>query len=146
MAKSSVAANPYATRTPKPKVVDLIALLGNRQRSNYRKISRSLKRLPGVHAELNYFGSSWGWALRYRRGDAILCTMHMLPAKFDATVTVTRSLEEWAMGPNHLSPTTKRDLVSLRRYAHTKWLTMPLSSDRRTRDLLRMIRFKVTGK
>jgi hypothetical protein len=144
MAKARSRANPYAHRIPKPKILDLIGLLSARQRANYRKIARSLKRLPGVHAELNYFGSSWGWALRYRRGDASLCTMHMLPARFEATVTVTRSLEEWAMGPNHLSPTTKRDLVSLRRYAHTKWLTMPLSSERRSRDLLRMICFKVT--
>ena len=145
MAKAKSHANPYALRVPKPKILHLIGLLGSRQRANYRRISRSLKRLPGVHAELNYYGSSWGWALRYRRGDATLCTMHMLPSRFDATVTVTRSLEEWAMGPNHLSPTTKRDLVSLRRYSHSHWLTMPLSSERRARDLLRMIRFKVTG-
>jgi len=146
MAKAKSPANPYAHRNPKPKILNLIGLLDLRQRANYHKMARSLKRLPGVHAELIYFGSSWGWALRYRRGDATLCTMHMLPDKFEATLTVTRSLEEWAMGPNHLSPTTKRDLVSLRRYSHTKWLTMTLSTERRSRDLLRMIRFKVTGK
>ena len=130
MAKAKSPANPYAHRIPKPKILSLMGLLSAQQRASYRKIARSLKRLPGVHAELNYYGSSWGWALRYRRGDATLCTMHMLPVKFEATVTVTRSLEEWAMGPNHLSMATKRDIVSLRRYAHTKWLTMPLSSER----------------
>ncbi|MBI3448705.1 MAG: DUF3788 family protein [Acidobacteria bacterium] len=145
MAKARSRANPYAHRVPKPKILDMIALLRASQRANYRKLSRSLKRIPGVHGEMNFYGSSWGWALRYRRGDATLCTVHMLPEKFEATITVTRTLEEWAMGPNHLSPTTKRDLVSLRRYSHTKWLTMPLGSERRTRDLVRMMRFKITG-
>ncbi len=146
MARATSPANPYAERNPKPKILDMIRLLGAAQRANYHKLSRSLKRLPGVHAELNYFGTSWGWALRYRRGDATLCTLHFLPSKLGATVTVTRAVEDWAMGPNHLSTTTKRDLVSLRRYSHTKWLTMPLSSARRSQDLLRMIRHKVSAK
>ena len=146
MARAKSSANPYAQRNPKPKILSMIVLLNRRQRENYRKLARSLKRLPGVHAEMNYYGSSWGWALRYRRGDATLCTMHFLPSRFEATVTVTRPLEDWAMGPNHLSPGTKRDLVSLRRYSHSRWLTMPLHSSMRARDLLRMIRYKVSGK
>lgn len=138
--------NPYAAPVPKPKIVDLIRLLTPRQKSSYRALSRSLKRLPGVHAELHYFGKTWGWTLRYRRGDAILCTMHFLPSCFDVTITVTRALDDWAAGPNHLSPVTKRDLRALRRYAHAKMLRMPLGSPRRTLDLLRMVRFKVEGR
>lgn len=143
MARARIRGNPYASRLPKPRIVDLISLLTCRQRANYRTVSRALKRMPGVHGELYHHGESWGWTLRYRRGDAILCTMHFLPSKLDATITVTRALDEWAVQPNHLSPVTKRGINSLRRYAHANLLRMPLGSRRRTLDLLRMVRFKL---
>jgi hypothetical protein len=145
MARAKLPPNPFAQRSPKPKVVSLIKLLTPRQKASYRRLARSLKRLPGVHAELNYFGEEWGWALRYRRGPAMLCTLHFLPSRFDVTLTVPRRMEEWGLGPNHLSPTTKRDLQSLKRHAPTKMLRMPLGTPRRTQDLGRMIRFKVLG-
>ena len=143
MARAKSPANPYAHRTPKPAIVSLIRLITANQKRHYRNLARSLKRLPGVHAELNYYGKEWGWALRYRRGDAALCTLHFLPRKFEATITVPRRLEEWGQGPNHLSPATKRDLHALKRHAHPRMLRMPLASARRGRDLARMIRVKV---
>jgi len=145
MARAQTPVNPYSRRHPKPKILDLIQLLNGRQRSTYRRLSRSLKRLAGVHGEIYYYGSSWGWALRYRRGDAALCTVHFLPRKFEATVTIPRGLDEWAMGPNHLSTVTKKDLLSLRRYSHTKMLRMPLGSARRGLDLLKIVRHKVSA-
>jgi hypothetical protein len=146
MVRARSAVNPYASRNPKPKIVDLIGLLAGSQRASYQRIVRSMKRLPGVHGELNYFGAQWGWALRYRRGDATLCTVHFLPRRFEATVTVNRTLEEWAMGPNHISQSTKRDLHLLRRHTHTKWLRIPVGSERRAKDLVRILRWKVTGR
>jgi len=145
MARAHRPANPFAHRSPKPKVVALIKLITPRQRGNYHRLARSLKRLPGVHAELNYFGKEWGWALRYRRGDAALCTLHFLPSKFEATITVPRKMEDWALGPNHISGTTKREIRSLRKTS-SRMLRMPLGTPRRGVDLARMIRFKVTDK
>jgi len=142
MARARIPVNPYASRVPKPRVVHLIGLLTCRQRANYRTLARALKRLPGVHGELYHHGESWGWTLRYRRGDATLCTMHFLPSRLDSTITITRGLEEWAMGPNHLSPVSKKDIAALRRCGHPKMLRMPLGSRRRTLDLLRMVRYK----
>jgi hypothetical protein len=127
MARPKNPVNPYAHRTPKPNVVSLIRLLTTPQKRNYRYLVRSLKRLPGVHGELNYYGKEWGWALRYRRGDAMLCTLHLLPRRFEATITVPKGLEDWALGPNHLSPATKRDLLSLTRQVPTKMLRLPLA-------------------
>jgi hypothetical protein len=146
MARARTPVNPYSHRLPKPKVLDLIGLLTSRQKARYRRLSRSLKHVPGVHAELNYYGSSWGWALRYRRGDATLCTLHFLPSRFETTVTVTRALDKWAMSPNHLSRLTKKDLRSLRPYVHAKMLRMPLHTERRAVDLIKMVRYKVAAR
>jgi hypothetical protein len=146
MARAGNSANPFSFQTPKPKIVDLINLITARQRTNYRSISRSLKRLPGVHARLIYYGKEWGWALRYQRGDATLCTLHFLPSRFEATITVTPNLEAWGMGANHLSPPTRRSLHSLQRNSQIKMLRMTLGPPHRARDLARMVRHKVQSK
>jgi hypothetical protein len=144
MVQASSPGNPYSTRAPKPQIVALLQLLTRKQRDHYHKLARSLKILPGVHAELNFYGSEWGWALRYRRGDASLCTLHFLPSKLDATITVPHKLTEWALGPNHLSLTTKRDLKSLKN-GTARMIRFSLGRQNRGRDLARMIRYKVTG-
>lgn len=146
MARARSPLNPFAQRQPKPKVLHLIKLPNARQRANYRRLSRSFKRLAGVHADLHYYGTSWGWALRYRRGDEQLCTLHFLPSRLDATVTLSRSLYDWALGPNHISTLTKRDLLSLKRDASPKMLTLPLGSAKRTTDLIKVVRFKVSAR
>lgn len=143
MPRAGRSTNPFAKLAPKPKIVDLLKLITPNQKATFRNVSRSLKRMAGVHATLNYYGKEWGWALRYQRGDATLCTLHFLPAKLDATITVSTKLEDWARGPNHLSPATKRSLHSLRRRLHTKMIRLPLGSPLKAKDLVNMVRFKV---
>jgi hypothetical protein len=139
-------ANPYSRPDPKPTIVELLGLITPRQKSTYQSVSRSLKRLAGVHASLNYYGKEWGWALRYSRGDATLCTLHFLPSKLDATVAVSRKLEDWGLGPNHLSRATKRSLGSGRASNPARLIRMPLASPPRARDLVKMVRFKVQAR
>ncbi len=146
MGRAGGSVNPFAQPAPKPKIVDLISLITAKQKGTYRNLSRSLKRLHGVHANLNYYGNEWGWALTYRHGDATLCTLHFLPSKLEVTVTVSRTLADWSEGPNHLSRATKRSLQSVRWKSHGTLLRMPLGSPHRARDLVKMVRFKVQSR
>lgn len=146
MGRAGSRVNPFAQPAPKPKIVDLLRLLTAKQKGTFRNLSRSLKRIAGVHAGLNYYGNEWGWALTYRRGDATLCTLHFLPSRLEATVTVTRELDDWSRGPNHLSRTTKRSLQSLSWKNHSKMMRMSLRSPHRTRDLVKMVRHKARSR
>ena len=146
MSPADHSANPFSHPDPKPKIFELLRLITPRQKQTYRNVSRSLKRLAGVHATLNFYGKEWGWALRYSRGDATLCTLHFLPSSLEATITVTRKLEDWGLGPNHLSPGTKRSLLSITESPSTKMLRMPLGNPLRARDLVKMVRFKVQSR
>lgn len=146
MARAGHSTNPYSEQDVKPKFGDLLALITPSQKEIYQTVSRSLKRLPGVHSRLNFYGKEWGWALRYSRGDATLCTLHFLPSKLEATLTVTRRLEDWGLGPNHVSPATKRSLRSIAVSPPTKLLRLPLGSPVRAKDLVRMVRYKVQSR
>lgn len=143
MGRAGHSVNPYSEQDSKPRLSDLLALITPTQKRTYRNVSRSIKRLPGVRSKLNFYGKEWGWALRYSRGDATLCTLHFLPSKLEATLTVTRKLEDWGLGPNHLSPATKRSLRSISISPPTKLLRISLGSSYKAADLVRMVRFKV---
>lgn len=146
MPRAGHPANPYAQQDPKPKIVDLLKLITPRQKSTYQNVSRSLKRIPGVHAQLNYYGKEWGWALRYLRGDATLCTLHFLPSKLEATITVTQKLQDWGLGPRQLSPATKRSLNTVTTAPDATMLRLPLGTPYRAQDLVKMVRFKVQSR
>ncbi len=143
MPRAGKSANPFAQPAPKPKIIDLLRLITAGQKSTFRNLSRSLKRMPGVHPQLIHYGNEWGWALSYLRGDATLCTLHFLPSKLDVTITISRPLEEWCLSRNHLSRPTKRLLHSLSPRSHLRMVRMPVGSPRRARDLVRMVRAKV---
>ncbi len=87
--------HPFAKKDPKPTRARLVSLLDPLGRKRYGEVERFLAGVTGSTSGLFYYGSQWGWAVRYLLGAKnTLCTLHLLPNTFEATVTLGKDMDE----------------------------------------------------
>jgi len=96
--------NPFASRNPRPALEDLLDLVNERDQIRFARLDNSLLE-GGAFRELYYYGTSWGWAVRYRHGRQTLMTVHFLPGHIEVTrPNVAGRLEEDAQGTAGAEP------------------------------------------
>ena len=80
--------HPFARKDPKPTRARLVSLLDPLGRKRYSEVEWFLATINGATSGLYYYSSGgWGWAVRYLLGAKnTLCTLHLLPNNFEATV------------------------------------------------------------
>jgi hypothetical protein len=87
--------HPFAKKDPKPTRARLVSLLDPLGRKRYAEVERVLATITGATSGLFHYGTAWGWAVRYLLGaKTTLCTLHLLPNTFEATVVVGKELDE----------------------------------------------------
>ena len=87
--------HPFAKKDPKPTRARLVSLLDPLGRKRYGEVERFLATVNGATSGLFYYGPMWGWAVRYLLGaKATLCTLHLLPNSFEATVALGKEMDE----------------------------------------------------
>jgi hypothetical protein len=87
--------HPFAKRDPKPTRARLVSLLDPLGRKRYGEVERFLATVNGATSGLFYYGTAWGWAVRYLLGaKTTLCTLHLLPNMFEATVMLGKEMDE----------------------------------------------------
>jgi hypothetical protein len=114
--------NPFASRNPRPALEDLLDLVNERDQIRFARLDNSLLE-GGAFRELYYYGTSWGWAVRYRHGRQTLMTIHFLPARVEVTVALSERQAEmvardrtWRADEDQL----RRHLVNARRRAKNR--------------------------
>jgi hypothetical protein len=86
--------HPFARKDPKPTRARLVSLLDPLGRKRYGEVERFLATVNGATSGLFYYGTKWGWAVRYLLGTKnTLCTLHLLPNTFEATVALSREID-----------------------------------------------------
>jgi hypothetical protein len=87
--------HPFAKKDPKPTRARLVSLLDPLGRKRYGEVERFLATVNGATSGLFYYGTKWGWAVRYLLGTkTTLCTLHLLPNRFEATVTLGKEMDD----------------------------------------------------
>ena len=86
--------HPFARKDPKPTRARLVSLLDPLGRKRYGEVERFLATVNGATSGLFYYGTKWGWAVRYLLGTkSTLCTLHLLPNTFEATVVLSKDID-----------------------------------------------------
>lgn len=86
--------HPFARKDPKPTRARLVSLLEPLGRKRYGEVERFLATVNGATSGLFYYGTKWGWAVRYLLGTKnTLCTLHLLPNTFEATVALGKEMD-----------------------------------------------------
>ena len=85
--------HPFANQDPKPTRARLVSLLDPLGRKRYGEVERYLATISGATSGLFYYANEWGWAVRYMLGTKNeLCTLHLLPNIFEATIDLGSEL------------------------------------------------------
>lgn len=127
--KPKTAGHPFAKKDPKPTRARLVSLLDPLGRKRYGEVERYLATVSGATSGLFYYGTAWGWAVRYLMGaKTALCTLHLLPNSFEATVPLGKEVEELlktAVG----SPDLKRRLARSKTQNGSRCIRLPIKND-----------------
>ena len=121
--------HPFAKKDPKPTRARLVSLLDPLGRKRYGEVERFLATVNGATSGLFYYGTNWGWAVRYLLGaKATLCTLHLLPNMFEATVALGKEMEE-SLKTATLNPDLKRRIARSKVQSGTRHVRIPIKND-----------------
>lgn len=135
--------HPFVKKDPKPTRARLVSLLDPLGRKRYSEVERFLATIHGATSGLHYYDNDWGWAVRYTLGAKnALCTLHLLPRAFEATVALGKELEETTKAVE--MPTDLRRRIGRTRPAKgTRWVRLPIKGDPDYANFQTLIRVKV---
>ena len=137
--------HPFARKDPKPTRARLVSLLDPLGRKRYGEVERFLATVNGATSGLFYYGTKWGWAVRYLLGTKnALCTLHLLPNSFEATVALGKEMEAPLSGcdcPQEL----KRWLARHKGQVGPRCVRLPIRNDQDYVRLQALINLKATA-
>jgi hypothetical protein len=121
--------HPFAKKDPKPTRARLVSLLDPLGRKRYGEVERFLATVTGSTSGLYYYGTSWGWAVRYLLGTKnTLCTLHLLPNSFEATVALGKDMDTF-LKTAPLSSDLKRRIARSKLQAGSRCVRLPIRND-----------------
>lgn len=135
--------HPFARKEPKPTRARLVSLLDPLGRKRYAEVERFLATINGATSGLHYYDREWGWAVRYMLGPKdSLCTLHLLPQLFEATVALAKEVDLLTNGTN-LTTDLRRRIGRFRPVNGTRWVRVPIRSDADFENFKSLIHLKV---
>jgi len=121
--------HPFAKKDPKPTRARLVSLLDPLGRKRYSEVERFLATVTGATSGLFYYGTNWGWAVRYLLGAKnTLCTLHLLPNSFEATVQLGKEMDE-PLKTAAISADLKRRIAKGKLQGGSRLVRMPIKND-----------------
>jgi hypothetical protein len=121
--------HPFAKKDPKPTRARLVSLLDPLGRKRYGEVERFLATVNGATSGLFYYGTKWGWAVRYLLGTKnTLCTLHLLPNTFEATVALSREIDE-ALNSSPSPLDLKRWVTRHQIHGSQRCVRLPIKND-----------------
>jgi len=127
--KEKTGVHPFVKKDPKPTRARLVSLLDPLGRKRYSEVERFLATVTGATSGLFYYGNGWGWAVRYLLGTKnTLCTLHLLPNLFEASVQLGKEME-LALKDAQLDSDLKRRLSRSKVQGGAKCVRIPIKND-----------------
>jgi len=137
--------HPFVRKDPKPTRARLVSLLDPLGRKRYGEVERFLATVAGASSGLFYFGAKWGWAVRYLVGTKnALCTLHLLPNTFEATVALGKEMDGALSGPD-CPQELKRWLARHKGQPGQRLVRLPLKNDQDYGRFQALIRLKAVA-
>jgi hypothetical protein len=136
--------NPFADRNPRPALEDLLDLVAERDQIRFSRLDGALLE-DGAFRELYYYGTSWGWAVRYRHGRQTLMTVHFLPGHIEVTVALSERQAEMVSRDKTWPDPWKRTLKELLAQNRIKWFRVPMKSNSDVTALMEAASMKIAA-
>jgi hypothetical protein len=106
----------------------LVSLLDPLGRKRYCETERFLATIAGFSSGL-FHSADFGWAVRYSLGPkTTLCTLHLLPNSFEATVALGKELDE-PLKNAVVAPELKRRIIRCKAQNGMRCVRLPIRND-----------------
>jgi hypothetical protein len=132
---------PFTRKSLKPTRARLVSLLDPLGRKRYCETERFLATVTGFSCGL-FHSANFGWAVRYSLGPkATLCTLHLLPNSFEATVALGKELDE-PLKNGAVTPELKRRIVRCKAQNGIRCVRLPIKNDNDYAGFQQLIKLK----
>ena len=105
---SGIDRNPVTAGHTNSQWAQLTRLAGDRAAILFEDLRRRVGAIAGLVEELHYDSVAKRWTPRYRLGEKVLFTVHMLPAALEGTLTLDASDRPSLLVTRRLSATMKQ--------------------------------------
>jgi len=104
------AENPFRDPHAKPRWAELTRLAGDRAAILFEDLRRRLAGIDGLQEELFYAGPDDGWLPRYKAGEQVLFSAHILPGALEASIELEAPLRDRALASPRVAAGIKEAL------------------------------------
>ena len=100
--------NPVTAGHANPQWAQLTRLAGDRAAILFEDLRRRVGTIEGLLEELHYDGVEKRWMPRYRLGEDVLFTAHILPAALEATLTLNAAQRDRVLSSRKVGAALKQ--------------------------------------
>ena len=134
--------NPFRDPATKPEWAQLIRLAGDHAAIRFQDLRRRISKIEGLVEELCYGGAEWGWTPRYRVGEKVLFTAHVLPGALEATIELDAPLAEKVLRDSKVADKIKQVIRGTLESTSGAWHRVRLSNSAAIRSFAEVVRKK----
>ncbi len=134
--------NPVTASHANPHWAQLTRLAGDRAAILFEDLRRRVGTIDGLLEELHYDGLEKRWVPRYRLGEEVLFTAHILPAALEATLTLNAAQRDRLLSSHKVGAAMKQSIRQAPTVAGWVSIRVRLNSQAAVRALATLIAAK----
>jgi hypothetical protein len=124
-----------------PTPEEISEALGSR-RPLWDELVGLLSGVRGIKVSMAFYGKSYGWALRFRRGGRALVSLYPGQGRLTAQVVLPLDLTDTALALDSTG-SIRRAVAAANPYTEGRWLFLPLDSSADVLDLKKLLELRL---
>ena len=130
-------------KTRKPTAEEMVSFIGEQAKEAWLEIKRFIKDRYDLVPETIFYGTKYGWTIRYRKGGKTICSL--FPEKGGFTVLIVlgkKESEKALLIRNELSTKIHKLLGNTEQLHDGRWLWIRLLTTSDTDDVKKLLQIK----
>jgi hypothetical protein len=130
-------------KTRKPTAEEMMSFIGEQAKEAWLEIKRFIKDRYDLVPETIFYGTKYGWTIRYRKGGKTICSLFPEKGGFTVLIVLGKKESEKALSiRNELSTKIHKLLGNTEQLHDGRWLWIRLLTTSDTDDVKKLLQIK----
>ena len=130
-------------KTHKPTEEEILSFIGEHAKEAWLEIKQFIEKHYDIEPETLYYGTKYGWTIRYRKGGKTLCSLFPEKDGFTILITLGKKESEKVLSLfDELSSKTQKLLRNTKQLHDGRWLWIRLLAKSDTDDVKKLLQIK----
>jgi hypothetical protein len=130
-------------KTRKPTAEEMVSFIGEQAKEAWLEIKRFIKDRYDLVPETIFYGTNYGWTIRYRKGGKTICSLFPEKGGFTVLIVLGKKESEKALSiRNELSAKIHKLLGNTEQLHDGRWLWIRLLTTSDTDDVKKLLQIK----